>query len=80
MPSSKEVATFTFDGRRYYVRGETKEEAKSLAEQKKRELEEGNLFRESSMTVNRWFYEYIDTYKQNVSRKTREDYISLYEN
>ena len=80
MPSTKEVATFTFDGRRYYVRGETKEEAKALAEQKKRELEEGNLFRESSMTVNRWFYEYIDTYKQNVSKKTREDYISLYEN
>lgn len=80
MPSNKEVATFTYQGKRYYVRAATKEEAKLLAEQKKKDLEDGNVFNESSLTVNRWFYEYMDTYKTDVAEKTRKDYISLYEN
>ncbi len=80
MPSKKELATFTYDGKRYYVRADTKEEARSLADAKKKEMQEGNLFRESSMTVDKWFYEYIDTYKQDVAEKTRADYVSLYEN
>lgn len=79
MPSKKEVSTFTFDGRRYYVRGDTKEQAKILAELKKKEMEDGRLFRESSMTVSQWFEEYLDTYKTNVAEKTRKDYQGIYD-
>lgn len=80
MPSNKEVATFTFDGKRYYVRGKTKSEAKILANIKKKELEDGKVYRESSMTVSQWFNEYLTTYKTNVAEKTRKDYQGIYDN
>lgn len=80
MPSNKEVATFTFDGRRYYVRAESKEEAKILARLKKKELEEGRLYKETTMTVDQWFAQYIDTYKADVLPKTKEDYMLFYRN
>lgn len=80
MPSSKDVATFTFDGHRYYVRADSKEEAKILARIKKKELEEGKLYKESTLTVDDWFGQYIDTYKADASDKTIKDYYVFYRN
>lgn len=80
MPSSKEVATFTFDGHRYYVRAESKEEAKILARIKKNELEQGRLYKETTLSVDGWFDQYMETYKADVLPKTKEDYYVFYRN
>lgn len=80
MPSKKAVTTFRFEGQRYYVRADTKAEADILAALKKKELEDGKLHRETAMTVNEWFSEYLQVYKAGASDKTVEDYGYCYKN
>lgn len=80
MPSTKCVATFRYDGKKYYVRADSKEEAKSLALQKKQEMEQGKLYRESMLTVGEWFEEYMEAYKADAKPKTIEDYRGIYRN
>ena len=80
MPSNKERVTFTFEGVRYTVRGDTKEEAYMKAAEKKLAMEKGLAYRESAMTVNEWFKEYLEVYKAGASEKTRYDYGLMYKN
>lgn len=64
MPSTKSVATFTFEGKRYYVRADSKEEAQALAQKKKEQL--GGIITPSSYNVTEWFDKYAEVYKAVV--------------
>lgn len=68
--------TFTFEGKRYYIHADTEKEAFKKMALRKRDLEEGRI-KESNITVSDWTEKAMDTYKQNVSTKTRKDTIWL---
>lgn len=55
--------TFTVDGRRYSVYGETETEVIEKAALKRRDLEEGRVILNSSMKVSVWAKKCIETYK-----------------
>lgn len=78
MPSKKSIATFSIDGKRYYVRADSKEEAQELAQKKKAQL--GGGFSSTSYTVSSWFDEYIEVYKADIQDKTRKDYYVFFNN
>lgn len=67
---------FTFEGKRYSVYADTKEEAIALAALKKRDLEEGKLMRESSMTVSQWAEEVIELHKSDIKGDNLRKYKS----
>ena len=67
--------TFTFEGKRYYVRGKTEREALLKLANKKRDLEEGKVAVSGNMTVSAWAYKAVETYKTNQKDITREKYI-----
>lgn len=75
--SSNVTKTFTFEGKRYYVRASNETEAIKKLTLLKRDLEEG-LVKESRKTVNEWFNEFIEVYKANVKQETRDNYVSIY--
>ena len=74
-----ETVSFTFNGKRYFCRGKTIKEASLKAAQKKKDLEAGRVAA-SNKTVNKWFQEYMDLYKQDIGEQTRINYFSLYKN
>ena len=78
MPSTKSVATFTFEGKRYYVRADSKEEAQALAKKKKEQL--GGIIPPSSYNVTEWFDKYVEVYKADTLEKTRKDYYVFFNN
>ena len=67
--------TFTFEGKRYYVRGKTEREALLKLANKQRDLEEGKVAVNGNMTVSAWAYKAVETYKTNQKDITREKYI-----
>ena len=67
--------TFTFEGKRYYVRGKTEREALLKLANKRRDLEEGKVAVNGNMTVSAWAYKAVETYKTNQKDITREKYI-----
>ena len=67
--------SFTFEGKRYFVYADTEEEAAVKMALKKRDLEEGRVVIQSSMTVRQWADEAIPTYKTKQSAITREKYM-----
>lgn len=70
------VKTFTFDGKRYYIRGDTEREVFEKMALKKRDLEEGKTVISSSMTVETWACKAVETYKTNQREITRSKYMS----
>ena len=50
----KIVKSFTFDGKRYYIRGDTEREVFEKMALKKRDLEEVKTVISSNMTVEAW--------------------------
>lgn len=58
--------SFTFDGKRYYVRAKTEREALIKLANKQRDLIEGKVALSGSMTVSEWAEQAIDTYKIGV--------------
>lgn len=68
--------SFTFEGKRYFVKGRTEEEAIIKRAEKKKELESGRVVIASSMTVADWAYRAVDTYKTRQKEITRKVYIS----
>lgn len=72
---SKIVKTFTFEGKRYYVRGNTEREAEEKRIRKKIELEQA-VIQESFMPLKDWADVCIDTYKKNQKEITRKKYVS----
>ena len=64
--------TFTFEGKRYYIRGDTEKEVYEKMALKKRDLEEGKITYDSNMLVRDWARIAIDTYK-HVGKRTKEE-------
>ena len=67
----KITRTFTYEGRRYYIRGDTEREVIEKMALKKRDLEEGRVILSGNTTVKAWTEKALATYKPNVS----EDYL-----
>lgn len=74
--SKKYAKDFTFDGKRYKVRGNSNEEVIIKMANKIRDLEEGKVVISNSMTVKDWAYRAVDAYKTNFVDETRTSYIS----
>lgn len=68
---------FTYDGKRYYVKGKTEAEALRKKNEKLSALMAGKV-QDSAVRFDTWFRKYIDVYKSKVSEKTRGDYLQLY--
>jgi integrase len=72
MPKSyKYTRSFTFDGRRYFVRADTEKELYEKVALKKRDLEEGRVILSGSMTVKAWAKQVLEAYKPNISDEYR---------
>lgn len=69
------VKTFTFDGKRYKVRGNSEKDAIVKMANKIRDLEEGKVVISNSMTVREWAVKAVETYKTNQNDITREKYM-----
>ena len=72
---------FRFEGKRYVAYGRTEQEAIEKAALKRRDLEEGRVILNGSMTVSEWAKECVETYKaphlsdialENVSIRVRK--------
>lgn len=68
--------SFTFEGKRYFVKGKTEEEAIIKRAEKKKELEAGRVVVSSSMSVSDWAYKAVETYKTRQKDVTRKVYLS----
>lgn len=66
--------TFTYDGHRYVVYGDTLEEIYEKKANKLRDLKEGKVLVSGSMLVKDWVPLCIDTYKPNQSEEEKESY------
>lgn len=64
--------SFTYDGKRYFVKGKTEKEVSRKLDEKKRVVSAGI----KSIKYKDWFKEFIDIYKANVTDKTREVYLN----
>lgn len=63
--------TFTFEGKRYYIRGDTEAEIAVKMAEKKKALEKGSVLLNKSTTVEKWIDEWLEVYvKPNVSEAT----------
>ena len=65
--------TFTFEGKRYSVYGDTEKEALFRMFEKKKALEEGRVIVSGSMTVSEWTEIALTSYKGNVSPGVMKD-------
>lgn len=61
------TTTFTFEGKRYYVRADTEPELYRKQAEKLRELEEGTAILSPSTIVDKWADKAFDTYKMDNS-------------
>ena len=71
----KYTKTFTFEGKRYFVRADTQEALFKKMWKKQANLE--NNMNSSSMRFLDWSERCINTYKINCSEKTKQDFICL---
>ena len=67
--------SFTFEGKRYFVKGKTEEEAIIKRAEKKKELEAGRVVVSSSMSVSDWAYKAVEAYKTNQKDITKKKYV-----
>ena len=67
--------TFTHEGKRYYVRAKTEALAIKKIALKQRDLEEGKTAVNGSMTVSKWSYTAVASYKTNQSEITQTKYM-----
>ena len=64
---------FSFEGRRYKVRGHSRDEVVAKKSLKLRDLEEGRVTINGSTTVSRWTEKCMETYKPNISDAYRKE-------
>lgn len=69
--------TFTFEGKRYFVKGKTQREADQKAALRKADMEAGRVAA-SKKTVAEWWPEYLETYHPKASDGTLVLYDSIY--
>lgn len=67
--------SFTFDGKRYYVKAKTEAECLQKIGRKKLELEQGIRTYSTAMPVRQWAERWLATYKGSVSEETRKQYV-----
>ncbi|HKK96012.1 MAG TPA: site-specific integrase [Anaerovoracaceae bacterium] len=75
MKKYKVIKTFTYDGKRYYIRANTKAEAAAKEAIKKQALERNKLINPSKRTVSSWAKECINVYKVMLSGYPLGHYI-----
>ena len=68
--------TFTFEGKRYYVRGKDEVEVEVKKAMKLRDLEEGKKLLSGDMPLKKWAEICIDTYKTNQADITQKKYVN----
>ncbi|MFA6851051.1 MAG: site-specific integrase, partial [Selenomonadaceae bacterium] len=62
--------SFTFEGRRYWIKAQTERECYEKMALKKRDLEEGRVIINESTTVKAWCTYWVETYKRPSVSKT----------
>lgn len=67
--------TLTFEGKRYYIYGNSESEIAAKKALKLRDLIEGKVIVSNSMTVEQWALRCIDTYKTRQKEITRKKYV-----
>lgn len=67
--------TFTFDGKRYHVRGKTEREVILNMVNKIHDLKEKHVLVDSNMKVSDWAYQAVEAYKTSQKEITRDKYI-----
>lgn len=67
--------TFTFEGKRYTVRGKTEKEAIMKMANKIRDLEEGSVVISGNTLVKDWALKCVETYKTNQAEATKKTYM-----
>jgi len=73
--------TFTFEGKRYYVRAQTEDDAKLKAAIRRRDLEEGKRGITQNMPVSAWAKEWLEVYKKpSVNPKQYKDIKAVVDN
>ena len=66
--------SFTFEGKRYDIRGKTRRELRRKVEEKLRALESGEDTTGGNMPVSKWFEKYLEVYKKpSVGERTYKD-------
>lgn len=65
--------SFTFDGKRYFVKAETEEEAIKKMALRQRDLEEGKYILSGNVTVRDWTKRALRAYKPNISDEYRKE-------
>lgn len=71
--------TFSFEGKRYYIRGSTEREATRKMIKKQMELEQGLVAYDSHMLVKDWVKEALQTYKADLSDRAYYDTVKRIE-
>lgn len=69
------VKSFTFDGKRYKVRGDSEKDVIIKMANKIRDLEEGKVVVSNTMKVREWAAKAVETYKTNQAEITQKKYI-----
>lgn len=69
----KVTKSFTFDGKRYYIRADSEAEAIRKMTRKQMELEQGLVTYDGNMPVRIWVEEVLRTYKTDLSIKAYYD-------
>ena len=74
--------TFTWDGKRYDVKGKTIEEVYKKIAKMKVSLERGEIVINANTTVDHWFKEWVETYKKaaGLTPKSLKMYDEKYRN
>lgn len=79
MKTYKYKTTFTYMGKRYWIRADSKEDLAVKLALKKRDLEEGKYAVNGNATLRDWFYRYLDLYKAGQKEVTRKTYVNRVE-
>lgn len=74
MKKYKVTKSFTFDGKRYYIRGDTEKEVNRKLAQKQYELEKGLITYDSNIPVKVWAETVAATYKADLSDRALVDF------
>ena len=71
MTEYKYRTSFTYNGKRYWIRANTKADLEVKKAMKLRDLEEGKIVPNCNTTLKQWAEQCIETYKTNQSDITR---------
>lgn len=70
--------SFSFAGKRYNVRAKTQRDLWRKVEEKKRRLEQGIDIINENTTVDKWFTDYLETYKKTtVANSTYRNMVGM---